>query len=110
MLDKLKRFDPEAGDIDEAIALAAFARILTFEYQTRGLETPTWVSEKRQDLDGEITRRHRDYLIKELRAEESRLEGLKTAAEKREDAKARIDRLKLALGQAPAPTPNVTQP
>ncbi len=99
MLEQLKRFDPEAGDLEEAIALAGFADIFQNQYAKRSLETPNWLKEKSEALDREIHKRHRDYLEKELKAEETRLETLKTAQEKREDAKQRIDRIRAALGR-----------
>lgn len=100
MLEQLKRFDPEAGDLEEAIALAAFASIFQGQYQMRSLETPTWLRDKREALDREIQKRHRDYLEKELKEEVSRLDKLKTAEEKRVETKAKIERIKAALGQA----------
>lgn len=104
MLEQLKRFDPEAGDLEEAIALAGFADIFQNQYAKRSLEIPNWLKEKSEALDREIHKRHRDYLEKELKAEETRLETLKTAQEKREDAKQRIDRIRAALGRTqPAP-------
>lgn len=98
MLQRLKSLDLDRIDVDEAIALATFAGLLVEGHVMRGLEAPEWLLDSKNLLEKEIKARHRDKLEKDLKETEAALETLKTAAEKREDLKAKAERLKAALG------------
>lgn len=84
MLKELKSFDAERCDLDQLVALSAFAKVLHAEYEARNIQVPEWLDDSRRALAREIEGRRRDALelrLKEVRAGQS---GLLTAAEKRE--------------------------
>jgi hypothetical protein len=97
MLDKLKHLDLDRIDVDEAVALATFGDQLIAGYTGRSLEVPQWLVDNTRELNREIKNRHKDNLEKALRETELQLDALKSRDEKREDLKAKADRLKAAL-------------
>lgn len=97
MLEKLKGFEAERHDLDELVVLLAFAMSLGSTYQALQLEEPEWLKDSRAAIEKEIKARTRDMLEKDLRETEARLEGLKTADEKRKDLREKAERLRAQL-------------
>lgn len=84
MLKELRSFDADRCDIDQLVALSAFAKVLHAEYEARNINVPEWLDDSRRTLAREIEGRRRDALelrLKEVRAQKS---GLMTASEQRE--------------------------
>lgn len=84
MLDQLKRLDVDRMQLDETLALAAFAKSLHAEYDARAIPAPEWLDDSVRTLNREISMRTRDALemrLKEIRAQKTQLES---AGEKRE--------------------------
>lgn len=109
MLEKLKHLDLDKLDIDQAVSLVAFGDMLIYTYEKRELEVPQWLTDNVRELNREITARHRDNLEKALKETDAGLEALKTQGEKREDLKARQERLRKALGMGNPTGPTVGQ-
>jgi hypothetical protein len=97
MLEKLRSFDVDRLDVEEAIALSAFARSLKSEYEALGGEAPEWLDNRTRELRREIRARQQDGIEKRLHEAQARLEALKPAAERREELQAEIDKLKASL-------------
>jgi hypothetical protein len=98
MLNELRRFNVETGELEEMVALLHLARGVQQEFATLNIPTPPWVDDKVRQLQRAIqskTADQRDLRIKELQAEQARL---KTAAERRAEIQAELDRLQ---GQTP---------
>lgn len=83
MLEQLRKFDTDAAQMDETLAMAAFARLLRAEYEHRNTTVPEWLDNVTRRLGQAIESRRRDALemrLKEISAQETQL---LTAAEKR---------------------------
>ena len=98
MLEQLRNFNLDRIDLDEMVALFAFGENLKVVYGNLLLEVPEWVTDNVATLQKEIHSRRRDSLEKELKKAQASLESLKTADEKRQDIRAKIERLQTALG------------
>lgn len=98
MLTKLRTFNVDGLEVDEAVALYAFGKTLGQTYAEFGLEPPEWVGEQLEVLRREIKDRQRDALIKDLKDTKARREGLRTVDEKRAELDAKIARLEAAIG------------
>lgn len=94
MLEKLKNFDPEKGDVDEMVVLSAFARNIAAEYAHLGIDQPEWLEVKHKEVLREVDTRLSDLRAKRIREIERSLAGLKSAEEKRADLKAELERLR----------------
>jgi hypothetical protein len=86
------------ADLDEAVALLAFGKTVKATYQEHEMDTPDWLVESLDALEKEIKSRRRDYIEKEIKTSQARLEALKSADEKRADLRDKIDRLQKQLG------------
>ena len=93
MLDQLREFT-EQTDMDELIALSVFAKGLVAEYQARMAETPKWLADKVEELNTVLVSKVNAYLAKAIRDAELRVEGFKSASEKKEDAVTLVAALK----------------
>ena len=93
MLDKLKNFDCEKGDVDEMIELSAFARGMQQEYVALSIDPPEWLEVKHKEVVREVNSRLADLREKRIREIDRALAALKTAEEKRTDLKAERERL-----------------
>ncbi len=93
MLEQLRNFDSDRANPDEMVALHAFARVLEAEYQSLGLHAPEWVAEKKTEVKRELDSRLADMKAKRVREIKQQLATLKTAAEKRADLEAELQRL-----------------
>lgn len=100
MLNSLKRLNVDTVDMDEALALRAFAKSLVAEYESALIPAPEWLTDAMRRLNVEIANRRRDVL--ELRLKEINREaaGLMTAAEKREKLAAEKTALEAQLQSA----------
>ena len=94
MLEELKNLNLERMDLDEAIALSAFARILKAEYEHANAEAPAWLDDRTREIRMEIRDRMRDSVAKQIKETEARLESLATPEEKRQNLRIRLEALK----------------
>lgn len=98
MLDQLKNLELQRMDIDEAIALSAFARLLKAEYEHVDTEAPQWLDDRTREIRDEVRDRLRDTVQKRLRELYARAEALATAEEKRAKIREQIKKLESASG------------
>ncbi len=89
-------------DMDEAIALSAYARGLENEYGHLEMTPPEWLAKSTDVLREEIARRTKAADLAELKRIESELEGYKTVNEKRGEAQKRLAALQGKLGLSTA--------
>lgn len=107
-LQQLKSYDPTTlTSIEELVLMAATADALLSGYHMRAIEPPEWVSEKKAQLDREISDRTREANLKALRELEAAEDALKTASEKRAEIARKKARLVQSLGltSVKQPTP-----
>lgn len=93
MLDQLKNFNAERMDVDELVALAAFARTLRAEYEATQVDEPEWVGTQLNSLRREIQTRMTDHREAELRKVNAQLDGLKSREEKKAELEKKRDDL-----------------
>jgi hypothetical protein len=98
MLNQIKNVALDRMDFDETVALFAFGTQLEGTYTAMSLEAPDWLKANIEILRKDIVSKRRDNLERALKAAKTKLDGLKTAEEKRGDLKAEIDRISAALG------------
>lgn len=98
MLERLKNLNIDGMDIDEAVALSAFARGMKAEYDTLALETPEWLDTRIREVRREIKSRTQDLLERRLREAKARREALKPATERRQEVDDEIARLEKLVG------------
>jgi hypothetical protein len=102
-LQKLKELQLDRIlDMEEAVALSAYARSLENEYGFLELTMPEWLVKSSDVLREEIARRTRAADLATLKALEGELEGYKTIGEKRTEAQRRLGDLQKKLGLSPA--------
>jgi hypothetical protein len=94
MLNTLKNFDPDKGDVDEMVELSAFARSLTAEYAALEIEPPEWLAAKQKEVIREVDARQADARAKRIKEIERSMAGLRTQEERRNDLTAELARLK----------------
>ncbi len=82
-IDQLKNLQLPRLDLDEAIALSAFARTIKSEYEHVDAEAPVWLDDSIREIRNEIRDRLRDSVQKRLRELYARRDALSTAEEKR---------------------------
>ena len=97
MLQELRDLNLERPDLDELVALHAFASGMEQSYSATGAEPPEWFKENKDALQREIKNRRRDSIERALKDAKARKEKLKTMDEKRADLDAEIARLSQAL-------------
>lgn len=101
MLNQLKTFDANRLDMDELVYLAALGRAIREEYEALGLDEPDWVDVQLKTIKREIHARNADKLEKRRREIETRLEGLKTPTQKKQELlreKAQIEKQLAEVG------------
>lgn len=101
----------EGQSLDNMIALSAFGKGLQAEYETHGVDVPSWISDTLKRLTYEIGVRTRDELERKLVAAKARYSTLLSRDEKKAQAAQEIADLEKQLnpGQQvapPAPTPS----
>lgn len=97
MLNDLKKFDPDRAQMDELVALSAFAKSLRAEYTALNQEIPEWLDDKTRVLLREILSRGRDALEKRLKDARAQAAQLMTPAEKRAQLSKEIAELEKQL-------------
>lgn len=100
ILTELKAFPTDSGDLEDMVFYSGQAEVLVASYKQFDLEPPEWLVEKQAALGREIAIRQRDYLQRELKKTELSLDSLRTAEEKREDLRAKAEKLRSKLGAA----------
>jgi hypothetical protein len=98
LIHVLKNLDLDCYSLDDIVGLASLARVAEGEYLRGTLPVPTWLTDAIGKLERTIEAGRRDALEAELKRARGRLEGLKTAEEKREETRALIERLEAQLG------------
>lgn len=94
MLNALRNFNADGTiELEDAVALAAFARQMQTEFSELGVEPPAWLPEKADALRREIKVRNSDAIQRKLRELKARREALDDATTKREKLDAEIARL-----------------
>jgi hypothetical protein len=103
MHEKLKNLNVDRLlDMDEAVALSAYARAIEAEYGELELPIPEWLVKATDVLREEIARRTRAEALAELKRIESRLDGYKTVNEKKSEDLKRLGDLQRKLGMSTA--------
>lgn len=99
MRNDLRNLDVDGMDMDDMVALAALAKAMQAEYNAAALPVPAWLTESLATLDRAIKAGRRDALEAELKRAKGRIESLKTADEKRADARALVAQLEAELAK-----------
>lgn len=97
MLSAIKDLDINRLELDEAIALQAFAGRLENEYMNYGLNVPVWLQRGRETLDTIIRTRKTDDLQRRLQIAQDRLIDLDNPSKKRMELEAEIALLQSEL-------------
>jgi NADH/NAD ratio-sensing transcriptional regulator Rex len=97
MLEQLKRLDIDRIQLDEALALTAFAKTLRAEYEQRNIEIPEWLDNRTRALNREIEIRRLDTLEQRLKTAKAQQAALKTPDEKRQRLTTEIQKLEAEL-------------
>lgn len=96
MLDQFKSFNAENADnLDELVSMSAFGKSLRAEFEAQNISVPEFVDDSLRSIKREIESRVADRRAARVRELKAQREGLKTAAEKREQ----IDKELAALGE-----------
>jgi len=104
-LQALKKLNLDAViEMEEAIALSAYARTLEAEYAELDMLAPEWISKASETLREEIARRSHAADMAELKRLQGEIDGYKTASEKRAEAQNRLAAMQKKLGLATAKT------
>lgn len=99
MYNQLKNLSIDRIDLDEAVALLAFARLIQSEYITGLLmPVPEWITDRINELTNEVRARTRDAKQKRVRQLQAQLDAMKPAEVRREEMAAELTRLKGELG------------
>lgn len=93
MLHEFQNFNKERLDMAQMVALAAFGRSLRAEYESHQIEEPEWLGIQLNTLRREIYSRNVDSIEARRREIRSRLDGLKTTAEKRKELEEELAKL-----------------
>ncbi len=98
-IEKLKTLNVDRIlDMDEAVALSAYARNLESEYENLQMDPPEWLAKSAAILREEIERRTHAGDLAAMAALEREIDGYKTVNEKRTEASRRLADLKKKLG------------
>jgi len=93
MLERLKNLDLERLDVDEMVAMLAFAKSLAAEYQAQQAPAPEWVDTRAKELKREINTRLADMKEKRKKEIKAKLQSLKSAQERREELTKELEQL-----------------
>lgn len=98
---ELKMFNADVTQLEDTIALEAFAKALRDRYEAHAIEVPEWLSDALKRLTRAIdaqTTEARELRAKEIKAA---LDGLATRDEKKAKLQAELDKLQpQAAGEA----------
>jgi uncharacterized protein YlxW (UPF0749 family) len=98
MLAALKGVQTDRYELEEMIALAAFAKTLRSEYEAHQVEEPEWLGEKIRMLQREIRSKNADTLAARRREVRARLDAMRTPDEKRAAYQKELEQLDAVLG------------
>ncbi len=102
-LEKLKTLNVDRIlEMDEAVALSAYARGIADEFEALQMDAPEWLQKSTIVLREEIERRTHAGDLAQMANLEREIEGYKTVGEKRTAAAQRLADLKKKLGAAKA--------
>ncbi len=82
-LTQFKTFNADRMDVDELVALLAFGKILRATYVEENIDEPEFVNTQLKSLRREINDRNADKIAARKRELVARIDGLKTAAQKK---------------------------
>jgi hypothetical protein len=99
MLNQLKGVVLPRTDVEEMVALLAFAEGMKAKYIELELDVPEWLEDKVSAIEKEVRSRSHDALLARIRQAESRLEAMKPAEQKRTELSKEIKRLKALAGK-----------
>lgn len=99
-LSTFKNFSADRMDVDELVALLAFGESLRKQYEALQLEEPDFVSIQIKSLRREIHARNADKVEARKREIASRIDALKTPAEKKRELQAELEKLEKQLQTA----------
>lgn len=102
MLSEFKTFTAARLQLDELVALEAFGHGLRESYERLQIEEPAFLDVQLKSLKREIRSRNADRLAARGRELQTRLDSLKTPAEKKKELlaeKAKIDKALAAVGE-----------
>lgn len=85
-------------DMDEAVHLSAYARVMETEFEHLEIPVPDWLPKASDVLRQEIARRTHAADLALLKETEQEIDSLKTATERRTDAQKRLAKLQAKLG------------
>ena len=103
MLEKLKSLNlDKILEMDEAIALSAYARSIEAEYEALDMAVPEWIIKATDVLRQEIARRTHAADAAEMKRLQGELDGYKTVSEKRNEAQRKLASLQKKLGMSAA--------
>ena len=94
MINELKNANLDRPDMEELIALYAFAGSVTRTYVELKIETPDWLDSKMKDIRREITMRELANKEKRIKEVEARLTTLESVEEKRARLKRELEDLR----------------
>jgi hypothetical protein len=93
MLQQLRSFDPDRGDLEDVVALSSFAKSFRSEFEHNNLEVPSWLDDKIRELGREIRNRSADNIAMKLKEAKARRAVLRTTEEKRAELDKEIAKL-----------------
>ncbi len=102
-LEKLKTLNVDRIlDMDEAVALSAYARSMETEYGFLQMDVPEWLEKSTTVLREEIERRTHAGDLAQMANLQREIDGYKTVTEKRTEAARKLAELQKTLGVKPA--------
>jgi hypothetical protein len=100
MYAQLRQVNARTIDLDEAVALLAFGRMVEAEFKNQGGGPPDWLSSVMTSLTKSIVERREEMLRARLSEVVSRRAALRTAEERRRDLDAEEASIRRLLGEA----------
>lgn len=100
MLDNIRQFNTDRGDLEELVALHAFGLLVKDQFEAFDIETPEWFEPKLRAIKREVLHRQADLIEKRLQDAKNRLENYKTPGEKKRELQAEITRLEALKASA----------
>lgn len=97
MLDRFRAALDERLSFEELVELYTYGKSYVATYAELSMPAPDWAAEQVKKLRDALVQRRKDTLEKQLAQAKGKMETLKTAEQKREDAAAEIARLEALL-------------
>lgn len=99
MTERLRSLNLNPMTFEDCVELLAGANSMAQVYGDCLMDPPAWLEDARKSLRKELRDRRRDALEHERAEARATLDGLKTAEEKRQDARARLERIEKQLSE-----------